>query len=252
MVQPLSGKPTFGAGRVFATANQNNPTPARAFVPQSQSIDFKRKTESLFGEYQMALAVGAGEMDVSGKVEMGKTQPRILSDIMLGDTQASGSYLEADGELVAVAASSPYTGTVVNSATFLFDLGVVNPTTGAILTCVASAPVAGKSYMVTAGVYTFAAGDEGVSYAISYAYSITTTGATIAMNNQPQGLTGQFQAVHVLPWGAQQDIFVFTNCIAGGYSHSLKKSGFGSSSLDYMAFVGTNGSLGTATFADAA
>jgi hypothetical protein len=30
-------------------------------VPQSQSIDFKRKTESLFGERQLAVAVGAGE-----------------------------------------------------------------------------------------------------------------------------------------------------------------------------------------------
>jgi hypothetical protein len=55
----LNGKPTFGAGRAFLTGNYQS-HPARAFVPQSQSIDFKRKTESLFGERQL-VAVGAGE-----------------------------------------------------------------------------------------------------------------------------------------------------------------------------------------------
>jgi hypothetical protein len=252
MTTPLNGKPTFGAGRVFAIGNYTSPTPARALVPQSQSIDFKRKTESLFGEKQLAVAVGAGEMDVTGKVEYAKTQARILADIMFGDTGTTGSYLEADGELGTVAATTPFIITVVNSTNFLFDLGVVDVPTGNIMTCVAATPVAGKSYMVAAGVYTFAAGDEGVNKSISYAYANTTVGETVALNNQLQGLTGNFQAVHVLPWGTEQDMFVLYNCIAGSTGLSAKKSGFGTSTLDYTAAANSSGSLGVATFAEAA
>jgi hypothetical protein len=252
MTTPLSGKPTFGAGRVFAIGNYANPTPARALTPQSQSIDFKRKTESLFGENQLAVAVGAGEMEVTGKVEYAKTQARILADIMFGDAGTTGSYLEADGEAGTVAASSPYIITVVNSANWVADLGVVDVATGNIMTCVASGPVAGKSYTVAAGIYTFAAGDEGTNKKISYYWTQAAVGETVALNNQPQGLTGNFQAIHVLPWGTEQDMFVFFNCIAGSHGLSMKKSGFGMSTLDYTAAVNGSGELGVATFAEAA
>jgi len=245
-------KPTFGAGRVFATANIANPTPARALVPQSQSIDFKRKTESLFGEGQLAVAVGAGEMDVTGKVEYGAANARIFADIMFGDGSTTGQYLEADGEAGTIAATTPFIVTVANSVTWLFDLGVVYGPTQAKMTCVASGPVAGKSYTVAAGVYTFASADEGVAVAISYGYSVSTAGETISLTNQPQGLIGSFQAVHVLPWGTAQDMFVFNSCIAGSAGVSMKKSGFASNTLDYTACANSNGVLGTATFANAA
>ena len=61
-----------------------------------------------------------------------------------------------------------------------------------------------------------------------------------------------FKAIHVLPWGTEQDMFVFNNCIAGSSGISLKKSGFSGFTLDYMAAVDGNDLLGTATFAEAA
>ncbi len=246
-------KPTFGAGRVFATGNYANPTPARALVPQSQSIDFKRKTESLFGEQQLAVAVGAGEMDITGKVEYGAANARIFADIMFGDGSTTGQTLEADGEAGTVPGTSTYTVTVVNSATWIFDLGVKNATTGVLMTCVASgSEMAGKSYSVAAGVYKFAAGDANTNVLISYAYTVSTSGETIALTNQTQGLVGNFTAVHVFPWGTGQDMFVFGNCIAGSAGISLKKSGFASNTLDYVACANSSGSVGTATFANAA
>jgi hypothetical protein len=258
MTTPLSGKPTFGAGRVFATGNYANPTPIRALVPQSQSIDFKRKTESLFGEKQLAVNVGAGQMDVTGKVEFGKISARIYADVMFGDGSTTGSYLEADGEQGTVAATTPYVVTVANATNFLFDLGVVNVTTGAIYTCVASgSEVAGASYSVgttggAKGKYTFAAGDEGVNVKISYGYANASSGETVVLSNQPQGLTGSFQGVHVLPWGTEQDMFVFNSCLASSSGISLKNSGFASNTLEYMASCDAYGNLGTATFAEAA
>jgi hypothetical protein len=258
MTTVLSGKPTFGAGRAFMTANVANPTPARALVPQSQSIDFKRKTESLFGEKQLAVAVGAGEMEVSGKVEFGKINARVFADIVFGDGSTTGSTLEADKEAGTVPAATTYVVTVANATNFLFDLGVVNADTGAIYSCVApGAETAGSSYSVASsgmnkGKYTFAAGDASANMKFSYAYTNSTVGETVILANQQQGLTGNFQAVHVLPWGAEQDMFVFYNCLAGSSGISLKKSGFSSFTLDYTAAANANDQVGVATFAQAA
>jgi hypothetical protein len=258
MTTPLSGKPTFGAGRAFMTANVVNPTPARLPVPQSQSIDFKRKIDSLFGEKQLAVAVGAGEMEVTGKVEYGKTNARVIADLVFGDGSSPGSYLEADGETGTVPAATAFTITVANATNFLFDLGVRNADTGVIMSCVAAgSEVLGVSYSVAAtgankGKYTFAAGDANANVKISYAYSNSPAGETVILANQTQGLTGSFQAVHVLPWGAEQDMYVFYNCLASSSGISAKKSGFGSSTIDYSAAVNANDQLGVATFAEAA
>lgn len=254
----LSGKPTFGAGRVFARSNVTNPTPVRALVPQSQSIDFKRKVESLFGERQLAVAVGAGEMEVTGKVEFGKTNARVFADIMFGIASSTGSYLQADKEAGTVPAVSTYVITVANATNYLTDLGVINATTGVIYTRVASgSEVAGASYSVAEsgankGKYTFASGDASANMLISYMYSSSSIGVTLSVTNQQQGQTGLFQAVHVLPWGTQQDMIVFNNCLAASAGISAKKSGFGSTMLNYHASVDTNDVLGTMTFAEAA
>ena len=254
----LSGKPTFGAGRVFARTSIINPTPVRSLVPQSQSIDFKRKVESLFGERQLAVAIGAGEMEVTGKVEFGKTNARVFSDIMLGVNQSTGSFLQADKEAGTVPGTSSYVITAANATNFQFDLGVINASTGAIYTRVApGSEVAGASYSVVEsgvnkGKYTFAVGDANGNMLISYVYSSSTIGTTISITNQMQGLTGLFQAVHVLPWGAQQDMIVFNNCLAASTGISAKKSGFGMTSLDYHASADNSDVLGTMTFAEAA
>ena len=254
---PLSGKPTFGAGRAFMMANLANPTPIRAMVPQSQSIDFKRKTESLTGENMFAAAIAAGEMDVTGKVEYGKVNARMFADLLFGEGSSTGSYLEADKEAGVVPAATAFVIVVANATNFLFDLGVVDADTGAILSCVAAgSEVAGASYSVGTGAnkgkYTFAAGDANANMKISYGYANATAGETLVLKNQAQGPSSSFKAVHVLPWGAEQDMFVFNNCIAGSAGISLKKSGFASHTLDYTAAVDGNDLLGTATFAEAA
>ena len=253
MPTPLAGKPTFGAGRVFVTGNYANPTPARLPVPQSQSIDLKRKVESLFGEKQLAEAVAAGEMEVTAKVEYAKSVARVVADLMFGDGSTTGSYQQANKEAATVPASSTYVVTVANATNFLFDLGVVNATTGVIMSCVAAgSEMAGLSYSVATsgankGKYTFAVGDASANVLISYGWNLSTAGETISLANQDQGPSTNFQATHVLPWGTEQDMFVFYNCIASASAISAKKSGFGTTSLDYTAAVNNNGVLGTAS-----
>ena len=248
----LNGKPTFGVGRAFAIPNVTNPTPTRLLIPQSQSIDIKSKVEELFGENIFAEAIAKGETSITGKVEYGKSVASVLANIISGDGATTGSYAEADKEGGTVPAATPYTYSAVNASTFLFDLGVRNVATGAIYSCVASgSEVAGKSYSVAAGVYKFAAGDTNANVQVSYAYSVTASGVTVNLANQTQGPSTSFEAVHVFPWGTEQDMVVLNNCIASSSSLlSAKKSGFGMSTLDYTAAVNASGTLGTITFAE--
>ena len=254
MTTPMNGKPTFGVGRAFLIPNVANPTPTRLLVPQSQSIDIKSKVEELFGENIFAEAIAKGETSVTGKAEYAKSVASVLANIISGNGSSTGNYAEADKEAGTVAATTPYTYSAVNAATFLFDLGARNVATGVPYACVASgSEVAGKSYSVAAGVYKFAAGDEGVNIQVSYAYSSATAGVSVSLTNQAQGPSTSFQAVHVFPWGAEQDMVVLNNCIASSASLlSAKKSGFGNSTIDYSAAVNSNGVLGTVTFAEAA
>ena len=253
MTAPLAGKPTFGAGRIILSANVTNPTPIRAATPQSQSVDFKRKTESLVGENMLPEAVAAGEMEIAGKVEYAKAVARIMADLMFGDGSSTGSYNLANQEAGTVGATTPYHYSPVNVATFIADGGVKNATTGAIYACVApGSEVAGKSYSVSAGIYQFAATDASANILVSYVYSISTAGETISLLNQMQGPGTSFQAVHTFLWGAEQDMIILNSCVASANSIAAKKSGFGTNSLDYVAGVNSSGVLGTATFAEAA
>jgi hypothetical protein len=116
MTASVNGKQTFGAGRFFGINNVSNPTPARAYVPQDMSIDFKQATKELYGEKKFAVAVAAGEMSVSGKVTMGAPNVRMLGDLLFQATSSTGQILEADKEAGTVPAS-PYQVTVANSST---------------------------------------------------------------------------------------------------------------------------------------
>lgn len=253
MTTVLNGKKTFGAGRFFGINNVTNPTPARFSVPQDQSITFKRDVKSLFGESQLAADVAGGSMTVTGKVTLGTTVARIFADLIFGDAGSANQTLQADKEAGTVPATTPFTITVANSASWTVDLGVRSVDTGALLTCVASASeVAGKSYSVAAGVYKFAAGDANKSFKISYLYTAANSGETVIMSNQPMGKTGNFTGVYVFPWGTEQDVITLNNCIASGTEISTKMGDYAKPTFDFEAACDNNDVLGTFSFAEAA
>jgi hypothetical protein len=139
MTASVNGKPTFGPGRFFGINNVSNPTPARTYVQQDMSIDFKQATKELYGEKKFAVAVAAGEMSVTGKVTMGAPNVRMLTEYLFNTSSSAGQILEADKEAGTVPGSSTYTVTVANSANWTTDLGVMK-TDGTVMTRVASGP----------------------------------------------------------------------------------------------------------------
>jgi hypothetical protein len=245
----VNGKPTFGAGRFFGINNVSNPTPARTYVQQDMSIDFKQATKELFGEKKFAVAIAAGEMSITGKVSMGAPNVRMLGDYLFNASGSSGQILQADKEAGTVP-TTPYQITVTNSATWTTDLGVMK-TDGTVYTRVASSPTTGQ-YSVSAGVYTFAAADTTFNMLISYLYTASAVGEKLALANALQGPAGAFTAVMAFMYGTQQDVLTLNNAIATDFSFSTKQGDFDKPSFGFMAATDSSDNLGTFSFAYAA
>lgn len=248
MTISLTGKKLFGAGRFFGINGVVNPTPTRFQTMQDLSIDFKSATKSLFGENRLPVAVAVGEVTVTGKVTMGANNSRMFADLVFSDAQVAGQVLEADKE-AGVIGSTPYQITVTNSGTWTTDLGVTK-TDGTTYLRVASSPITGQ-YSVAAGVYTFAAADTTFNMLISYLYTSSTTGEKIVVANTPMGPAGAFTGVMVMPYGTEQDVFTFNNCITQGAAIANKIGDFAKPTFDFMCSTDNTDVLGTLSFSEA-
>lgn len=250
MASSTTGKKIFSPGRFFGINNVSNPTPARAYVPQDMSIDFKQSTKELFGEKRFSVAVAAGEQSITGKVSMGAQNARILADLLFGIGSSTGSIVEADKE-TAVVPSTPFQVTVANGATWTTDLGVMDAATGEVYTRVASAP-ATKQYSVSAGgIYLFNTANVGVNVLISYLYTIAT-GEKLIMTNQLQGPAGSFTSVMVFPYGTDQDVLTLNNAIPTDHSLATKLGDYAKPTFGFMASTDASDTLGTYAFSQAA
>lgn len=258
MTIPFNGKKLFGNGRGFSTLNAANPTPIRFNTVQDMSLTFKRKIEELFGEGQLADDIGSGSMSVTGKITTGGSNARIGADALFGNAGSLATLVkEADAESGTVAATTPYIVTVANSETWTQDLGVLDVATGNRMVRVSSAPVAAVSYTVSAGVYTFAAGDEGALKKIWYLYTVSSAGEQVALTNVKQGKVGLSGIVLVFPWTPpggteEQDIVQLNACLFSDYELSTKMEAYGKPPISFTAGCDNTGSMGTLNFAEAA
>lgn len=247
MVASLTGKKLFGAGRFFGINNVTNPTPTRFQTMQDSSIDFKAATKSLFGENRLPVAVAVGEVTITGKVTLGANNSRMFADLVFADAQTATTILESDKEAWAIPAT-PYQVTVTNNATAIMDLGVTS-TTGKVYVRVASGPTTGQ-YSYAAGVYTFAAADTLLNVLVSYEYTSSSVGGSeIVVANTLMGPAGSFTGVMTMPYGTEQDVFNFNNCITQGAGISLKNGDFAKPSFDFMCATDSTDTLGTLSFA---
>lgn len=238
----------FGAGRPFALPNVNNPTPIRFGVPESMTLDFKQTVKTLFGENIFPEDVSGGQMTVTGKVTMGELNGDLFAS-MFQATLAAGTTAQIDKEMGVVAAATPFKITVANSATWTVDLGVQTAAGIRLSRVAAGSEVAGESYSVAAGVYTFASTDAGVTYYISYLYTESTAGHSMTLKNALQGATASFTAVHVFSNRSSQNIVTLNNCIPSNTTLGTKEGDYGKPTYDYDAAVDANGILGTMALA---
>ena len=251
----LNGKKIFGAGRFFGINNVANATPARFVLPQDMAVTFKRSTKSLFGESQLAADVSGGELEVTGKVSYGTSNARVIADLLFGVGNTTGQTLEADNEPGTTASHAIST---VNASTWIADLGVVNTASGKrYQRAAAGSETSGISYSAASGVYTFASGETGTTFKISYLYTSASAGETVSLTNQPMGKVSDFSAVYVFPWvnnanATEQDVLTLNSCIASDAEIATKQGDYAKPSFSFMAACDTNDTLGTFSFAETA
>ncbi len=106
---------------------------------------------------------------------------------------------------------------------------------GTLLTRVASAPATGQ-YSVSAGVYTFAAADTGVTVFIDYQYTFTsTTSQKSTVNNLLMGYAPSFRADLLMPYAGKNLVLTLYWCIGSKLSMATKLDDFTVPEFDFQA-----------------
>lgn len=181
----------FGVGNLtlIPPSGAADPTPLVFGILQDVQLDYSSAKKTLFGQRQFAVAVADGEAKITGKAKFAQVKGGTLLAALAGSTTAAGETTEVTDPSAPIP-TTPYQITVVGSATYVEDLGVINAATGAPLTQVPSGPVAGQ-YSHAAGVYTFASADNvsGISVKISYTKTVAAVGKTISLGNPLMGIS---------------------------------------------------------------
>lgn len=233
----------FGSGTLIMTRTDvANSTPVTVGVLQDVQIDFDFTNKELIGQNQFPVDVARAAGKITGKAKFALIYGRTINDIFFGDTLSSaGGILTALLEAGSVPASSTYTVTVTNSATFLADQGVFYAATGLPLVKVASAPATGQ-YSVSAGVYTFASGDASKAMLFNYTYS-STTNIQISGSNKLMGSSPVFEVLLAESYKGNVLNIKLYQAITTKLSFPFKNSDYSVQDLEFAAYANSAGKV---------
>src|SRR5690348_2472895 len=130
---------SFGSGVLLGQRTDvAGATPVNFGLVQEVQLDLQFTTKELYGQYQFPLAIARGQAKAQAKAKMAQVSGLAFNALFFGQSLASGQLATSYGEAGTVPASSPYTVSAVNAATFADDYGVVYAATGLPLTKVTS------------------------------------------------------------------------------------------------------------------
>lgn len=228
----------FGSGLLYAQRSDIAAQgPLRFGAFQDMALSFTGDIKELFGQNQFALDVARGKVKIEGKAKFAQISAPMQNAIFFGGTITTGQLLSSYQEAGAIPASTPFTVTVTHAGTFDTDLGVHLLSDGSALTKVASGPTTGQ-YAVSAGVYSFAAADEGVNVLIDYTYT-ATTGFTMSSGNPLMGNTPKFAATFTQQYGGNVTTIKMPNCVGSKLNLPTKLDDYVMEEFDFQAFAGT-------------
>lgn len=194
MSTPLAA---FGPGILIVTRTDiaNAPAVNVGFV-QEFSIDTTATNKELYGQKKFPLVVAQGTIKATGKFKAAVLSGIAWNNVMFGQAFASGGFAWNIDEPATVP-TTPFTVTVVDAATFDFDLGVRYAATSLPLQRVTAGSEAVGKYSVTLtgvnkGKYVFAAADAAAAVLITYTKTVAT-GQSLVVTNQVIGQTPTFQ-----------------------------------------------------------
>ncbi len=241
----------FGSGVLIGTPAGGSPI--NFGLAQEVTLNLQTTTKPLYGQYNFPVAIGSGTKKMTGKAKMARISGQALGSLFFGLTPSVGVVQTQFGEAAAVPSASPYTYSTTCHTTFVADQGVVYASSSVPLKQVASSPALGQ-YSVSGGVYTFSSADAGASVLISYTYTVTTTGESIAVNSQLIGPSITFSAnlfASDPTTGKQFSVWLY-NCVAEKLSFGTKIEDFLVPELDFQCFANAAGQVCQFNFGDAA
>ena len=241
----------FGSGVLIGTPQGGSPI--NFGLAQEISLNIATTTKALYGQNNFPVAIGSGTRKMTGKAKLARISGQALGNLFFGIAPSSGGAQTQFGEATSVPASSPYTYSTNFHSTFSSDQGVVYAASGLPLKQVGSAPTTGQ-YSVSAGVYTFSAGDAGAAVLISYTYTVASTGESIAVTSQVVGPSITFSANLFAsdPTNGKQFSMLLYNCVAEKLAFGTKLEDFMVPELDFQCFANAAGQVCQLNFGDAA
>jgi|SRR5579862_7305183 len=245
----------FGAGALWGNRTDQTGSgigPDQFGILQDVQIDWDWQTKELWGQFQFPLDIARGQGKITGRAKFARIFGAIYGDLFFGQTPASGQLTVSENEAAIVPASTPYTVTVSNAATYSDDLGVYYATgnnAGLRLSRVTTPSSAGQySVNITTGIYTFAAADTGASLLVSYLYA-ASSGRKVALSNQLIGTTPTFKATFYTTKTTQGIAagltLVFNACTATKLSLPTRIDDYEIQEFDFSAFADASGAIGT-------
>ncbi len=242
---------SFGSGVLLGTRTDGgNITPVNFGLVQDVTIEENATIKELMGQFQRPVAIARGTIKTTGKAKVARISGLAFANLFYGVTPQLGQLATSFAEAGTVAATSPFTYTVGNAATFVDDDGVLYATTGLPLTKVPSSPAAGQ-YSVSAGVYTFNSSDAGKNVLASYTYTVSGTGQKFTVANQLLGTTPTFQALFYTTFQGQAISLKLNNCTSNKLSFQTKLEDFVLPEFDFSCFADSAGNVMTWSFAEA-
>jgi hypothetical protein len=203
---------SFGSGAVWGERTDVTGSgigPRQFGVLQDIQIDFNWSDKELYGQLQFPVAIARGQGKITGKAKFAQILGLLYSDIFFGVTPATGQFAVSQLEAAAVPATTPYTVTPANAASYNDDLGVSYAVSGKRFNRVTTPSAAGQySVNFGTGVYTFSSADASAAVLVSYTYNIATNGNRLTLTNQPMGITPTFNSIQ--PTTAAAPLFVST------------------------------------------
>ena len=184
----------FGAGDLVL--RKTGKTPVTVATLQGIDVDISASTKELMGSNLFAEAVQRTGTKISGKVQSGRFDHRLVSEFLLGaaDADVTEGLLVPVQEPITIDADG--VTIVAGGATFDMDLGVRDVATGGALKRVTGVPSTGEYAVNEAtGEYTFAAADQGDKVLVKYVKRDAARGTTTTIANQMMGDAPTFELV---------------------------------------------------------
>jgi hypothetical protein len=220
-----------------------NPTPQEFQAIQDISLELGKTIKTASGQYLFPIDSAPVDGKATGKITFLQSEIALFNNLMNADVTAVGGFAFAT-QTSAVPATTPFTVTVTNSATFLKPLTVVYVGAGVggspvPLTLVTGLPTVGQ-YAVAAGIYTFAAADEGKQIIINYLWTNALAGSTAQINNQLIGY-GPICEFYMFPSYQGANGWHLPAIRFGKQSRPLKRADYMVVEVDYEAFANSAG-----------